>query len=78
MSRSQATRRGVPAATWFGAQSFHTFLTLPQTGPMLDAMLQDNAATDAAILAEREDEREDGDAGSRCSMASCGGCGRCE
>ena len=57
--------------------AFRRFLEDPATGPHLDAMIQDNAATDAAILAAREDEREEGDAGSRCSLASCGGCGRC-
>ena len=77
MSRSHATRRGIPAATWFGAQSFHTFLTLPQTGPMLDAMLHDNAATDAAILAAREDApADDEQRGSQCGPG-CGWCGRC-
>lgn len=57
---------------------FHTFITDPATGPLLDAMLADNDATDAAILADRENEahwqsERDGDA---CSSA-CGFCGRC-
>lgn len=69
-------RRGIPAGTWFGAQSFHTFLSAPTTAPILDAMLHDNAATDAAIEAAREDERGDEDRGSACS-AACGFCGAC-
>lgn len=47
--RSNSKARGQSAAAWFGAQSFHTFLTAPSTGPVLDAMLADNAAADALI-----------------------------
>ena len=59
---------------------FHTFLTAPATGRMLDSLIQDNADTDARILAERDEELEaewraerEGDA---CGP-NCGWCGRC-
>lgn len=66
---------------------FHTFITDPATGPTLDAMLEDNAATDAAIAArdaaieaEREEraylDASDERAGETCGRA-CGYCGRC-
>lgn len=58
------------------AARFHAFLLKPSTGRLLDAMIADNAAADARILAEREDSvRDDGD-GSACG-AACGYCGRC-
>lgn len=76
MSRSARPRRGIPAGAWFGAQSFHHFLTAPVTSRLLDGMIEDNAATDAAILAAREEEAGDELSGSTCGTA-CGFCGRC-
>jgi len=55
---------------------FHAFVIDQRTGPRLDAMLADNEATDAAILAEREEAERDEDCGSKCGRA-CGHCGRC-
>lgn len=71
----RATRRGIPAGTWFGAQSFHTFMMAPVTRRMLDS-LYDNAAGDAAIEAARTEDRGEELAGSRCSSV-CGFCGAC-
>jgi hypothetical protein len=61
--------------------AWHAFLADPRTGPLLDTMLADHAAldaalADAAILAAREDESREADEGSRCTVR-CGYCGRC-
>jgi hypothetical protein len=75
MARKRTT--GIPAAAWFNAQSFHTFISAPATTRLLDSLIQDNAAHDAAIDAERN-EQDDRDElpGSTCGTA-CGFCGRC-
>ena len=76
MARSQSAQ-GIPAAAWFSQQSFHTFLTAPATTRLLDSMIQDNRAHDAAIEAERaEQDPRDEAYGSTCG-AACGYCGRC-
>ena len=57
--------------------AFRRFLEDPATGPHLDAMIHDNAATDAAILAARDEDRGDDERhGSQCGLA-CAFCGRC-
>lgn len=55
---------------------FRAFLLHSATSALLDHMLADNAATDARILAEREDAGDDGTGGDACGTA-CGFCGRC-
>jgi hypothetical protein len=65
-----------PERVPFASIEFHTFITSPVTGRLLDAMIEDNRATDARILAEREDTGDDGTGGDRCGTA-CGFCGRC-
>lgn len=75
MASRTARRPGLNAAAWFAGQSFHRFLIAPSTSARLNRMIEDNRATDARILAER-DEREDEDGGAACGTA-CGFCGRC-
>jgi hypothetical protein len=71
---ARTRRSGIPAAQWFYAQAFHTFITQPATPAVVELHL-DNDAADALTLAEREDLVDAGD-GSACSV-HCGFCGRC-
>lgn len=64
-------------------RAWHRFLVNPATGPKLDALLADhtlvdmqNCISDAAIEAERDEDRGDEDRGSQCG-AACGYCGGC-
>lgn len=85
-SSSSGSRGDVPAVPTAALEQimldaqrahFHALITDPATGPKLDVMLADNAATDAAIEAERlEQDDRDEQCGSQCG-AGCGYCGRC-
>jgi hypothetical protein len=79
MARIRLAPRRVQAdaVTWFQRQSFHTFLTAPATTRLLDDLIQDNRAHDAAIEAERAEQDDRDELGGSTCGAACGYCGRC-
>jgi hypothetical protein len=79
-AEADTTPDATPRDLFSDRAAFHALITAPTTGARLDAMLEDNRATDARILAERDAELEaewDAErAGDACGPA-CGYCGRC-